>query len=120
MALVSQDVSNSYHVLQVHIKKLRLDMFEMENNEDDGEDNVRRWGDDAERQQEETNNSSSTPVVDVFDELLGTPTTAAETTILPPVSSQPVTVSRPFIQYCTWLCGVVISMSIYVEYTHPD
>lgn len=76
-------------MLQVHIKKLRLDMFVMENDGDDGEDNVRRWGDDVEKQQEETN---STPVVDVFDELLGTPATATETIIIPPVSSQPVKV----------------------------
>ncbi|KAK4327698.1 hypothetical protein Pmani_001849 [Petrolisthes manimaculis] len=70
--------------VKVHIKKLRLDMFVMESDGDGGEDNVRRWGDDEEQQQEEVND----PVVDVFDELLGTSGAAGEPTVFTPVPSQ--------------------------------
>ncbi|KAK3893432.1 hypothetical protein Pcinc_002755 [Petrolisthes cinctipes] len=72
--------------VKVHIKKLRLDMFVMESDGDGGEDNVRRWGDDEEQQQEEV----SDPVVDVFDELLGTSGAAGEPTVFPPVPSLPI------------------------------
>ncbi|XP_045109872.1 TIMELESS-interacting protein-like isoform X2 [Portunus trituberculatus] len=77
--------------VQVNIKKLRLDMF-IEGGEEGEEDNVRRGPDD---------NSETTPVVDVFDQLLGiTPTgeppasittnsSDPEMTVLPPASQPP-------------------------------
>ena len=73
IVLMSRIVS----LVQVNMKKLRLDMYV----EDDGqEDNVRRGTDD--------DNSETVPVVDVFDELLGiTPSAQSTTTTTTPTAT---------------------------------